>query len=117
MSYISDSENIERAWKDLVLSLQDRFGKEPDLNAVLFLIGMQELGQMNQEFTKEQKQDLMHIATCTVLINEGYYKSIGKDMEGWPHFENTAPLPDIPVAEQELLLKKNIIRYLNSTEP
>ena len=45
----------------------ERFGKKPDLEAILFLIGMQEYGQLKDKFTKEQKQDLMHVAVCLLL--------------------------------------------------
>src|SRR3954462_1268139 len=52
----------DRKWNALLEDLNDLIGKKPkDLNAVLFLIGVQELGQGNKNFSKEEKQDLMHI--------------------------------------------------------
>jgi hypothetical protein len=54
-------------WEALLATMQERFGRRPDLNALLLLIGVQELGQGVAAFTKEQKQDLMHIATCKLF--------------------------------------------------
>ncbi len=46
-----------------------QFGKKPDMNGILFLIGMRELGQL-REFAKDEKMDLMHIATCKLLATK-----------------------------------------------
>ena len=52
----------------------------------IFLIGIQEIGNITNKFSKEQKQDLMHVAVCSLLSQSGYYKLEGYDDEGWPHF-------------------------------
>jgi hypothetical protein len=85
----------------------------PDLQAVLFLIGIQELGIVKKEFTKEQKQDLMHVAVCTLLSSDGYYTFQGLDADGWPHYRQERPVPGGGVEEQERLLKEKIIQYFN----
>ena len=106
---------VTRKWLALRNKLREVFGKKPkDLNEVLYLIGMQELGKGNQEFTKEQKQDLMHIAICKVLSLSGYYESEGHDDDGWPHWRNIKPLPHSDLLEQELLLKEHIIEYFEN---
>lgn len=84
------------------------------MNGVLYLIGVQELGKGNIEFTKEQKQDLMHIAICKVLSQAGYYKFEGFDDDGWPHWKNIKPLPHFDLLEQETVLKKHIIEYFEN---
>ena len=90
-------------------------GKRPkDLNTVLFLIGIQELGHGIKEFTKEEKQDLMHIAVCKVLSLSGFYELTGHDDEGWPHWELKKPLPHFDLIEQEQLLKMHIIEYFEN---
>ena len=61
--------------------LKEKYGIKPDMDGVLFLIGVQELGTGKQEYTKEQKQDLMHIAVCTLLAQSGYYALGGYDEE------------------------------------
>ncbi|MCA6445705.1 MAG: hypothetical protein IM562_00960, partial [Chitinophagaceae bacterium] len=77
----------------------------------LFLIGMQETGFIHQKISKEQKQDLMHVAMCTVLAPGGFYGVEGKDEEGWPHFKQLKPLPDMLLPEQELFIKDHILLY------
>lgn len=96
--------------------LAAQFGKEPDLNAILFLVGMNELGKIRPKFSKEQKQDLMHVAVCKLLSAEGIYRFVAKDDDGWPHYERTAKLPRMTLAEQEELLKRQIVRYFEQNE-
>ncbi len=92
--------------------LETRIGKRPaDLNAVLFLIGVQELGRGLQRFSKEEKQDLMHIAICKVLSLSGFYELEGTDEAGWPHWKLVKKLPHFDLLEQEKLLKMHTIDY------
>ena len=103
---------LEKDWQLLLSHLEDMIGKKPaDLNAVLFLIGVQELGRGQQSFSKEQKQDLMHIAICKVLSLSGFYTLEGTDEEGWPHWKLVKKLPHFDMLEQEKLLKMHIIEY------
>lgn len=105
-------------WLRIRHLVKDRFGKStlPDLNAMLFLIGIQELGRWQEAFTKEEKQDLMHIAVCRLLSYEGYYEFVGRDADGWPHWQNLKPFATKGVKAQELILKENIIRYFKELE-
>jgi hypothetical protein len=93
--------------------VKDAFGREqlPDVNAILFLIGVQEMGRPKASFTKEEKQDLMHIAVCRLLEFDGYYEFAGRDQDGWPHFRQIRQVPVRGVEEQEELLKAKIIQY------
>ena len=103
---------LERTWQSLRLKLKDVVGKKPkDLNSILLLIGVQELGKGTLEFSKEQKQDLMHIAICKVLSLSGYYVLEGLDEEGWPHWKNIKALPHFDLQEQEQLLKMHVLEY------
>ena len=86
----------------------------PDLRVVLFLIGVQELGQGFKDFTKEEKTDLIHIAVCTLMEADGFYKFAGRDVDGWPHWEVKKPFKTKGIKEQEKLLKKYIIDYFKS---
>jgi hypothetical protein len=103
-------------WDELQQFIMQRFNKSapPDLDAVLFLIGVRELGAQPASFSKEEKQDLMHIATCRVLHEAGYYELEGLDQDGWPHWKQIKPLPQVPSDEQEVLLKTQIIRYFEA---
>jgi hypothetical protein len=99
-------------WKELLNKLTIHFGKKPDLNAILFLIGMNEVGFVEEKkFTKEQKQDLMHVATCVLLSQEDYYLFDHNDEEGWPHYVLAKELPDYDLLQQELWLKKLVVQY------
>ena len=106
--------DLERNWQKLRVNLKDIIGRKPkDLNDILFLIGVQELGKGTMEFTKEQKQDLMHIAICKILSYSGYYELEGLDEDGWPHWKNIKDLPHFDLLEQEQLLKMHIIEYFD----
>jgi len=83
----SSSENIKQAYLRVEKMLSLRLGQTPDLQAITFLIGLQELGQLKRLFSKEEKQDLMHLGVCRLLSQEGYYTFAGRDEDGWPHFE------------------------------
>ena len=89
----------------------ERFGKKPDMEAILFLIGIQEFGEIRERFTKEQKQDLMHVAVCNLLSQSGYYELESIDADGWPHFRQLKPMPDMSMPEQENFLKDHILLY------
>src|SRR6188472_126179 len=75
---------LEFEWLRVRHWVKDRFGKKelPDLNAVLFVIGMQEVGKALPKYTKEEKQDLMHVAICHLLEEEGYFQFEGFDADG-----------------------------------
>jgi len=112
--YQKDLE-LERQWHLLLDQLELTFSKRPsDLESVLFLIGVQELGQGVKLFTKEEKQDLMHIAICKVLSLSGFYKLEGLDEEGWPHWCLVKKLPSFDLLEQEKLLKIHIVEYFEA---
>lgn len=104
-------EDLEKVWKDTESKVRRLVGKPVDLNGMLFLIGVQELGRGTQTFSKEEKQDLMHIGTCRVLSDSGYYELEGLDEEGWPHWKSVRPLPSLKLQEQEDLLRWHVIHY------
>jgi hypothetical protein len=83
----------------------------PDLNLVLLMIGIQELGFWKKNFTKEEKQDLMHIAVCHLLSYDGYYEFVGRDVDGWPHYRPIHTIEAKGEKAQERLLKINAVRY------
>jgi hypothetical protein len=105
------TDDLQQRWWNLEAKILERFGKKPDVEAVLFLIGMQETGFVRKDISKEQKQDLMHVAICTVLNPSGYYVSEGNDEDGWPHFKQLKELPVMNTYEQENFLKDHILLY------
>ena len=112
-----DPENIVEEWFKVRDVFEKITGKKPtDLNSVLFIIGIQEWGKGIREFSKEEKQDLIHIGTCTVLALSGYYEFEKFDDDGWPHFKLKAMIPKLAPKEQVLLLKNHIIQYFYEQE-
>ena len=104
--------DLERKWQSLLNGVEGLLGKKPkDLNGLLFLIGVQELGRGKQMFSKEEKQDLMHIGICKVLSYSGYYELQHLDKDGWPHWKLIRKLPHFDLLEQEKLLKMHVIEY------
>ncbi|MBK8346300.1 MAG: hypothetical protein IPL08_01290 [Saprospiraceae bacterium] len=84
----------------------------PDLQTVLFLVGVQELGRIPKEkFTKEEKRDLMHVAVCTLLEGDGYFEFEGRDQDGWPHWKEVKSFSVKGASEQEAFLVLKVIEY------
>ena len=113
-----DDWEIDFKWLEVRHKIKSatQSGSLPDLRTVLFLIGVQEFGRVKDSFSKEEKQDLMHIAACSLLEQDGYYTFAGRDEDGWPHFEIGKPFKIKGVAEQEKILKKNIILYFRKLD-
>ena len=109
-------DDLQSRWWKLEEKLMERFDKKPDVETILFLIGIQELGDIKAKFTKEQKQDLMHVAVCTVLMPSGYYEVEGVDQDGWPHFKQLKAMPEMNAFEQESFLKDHILLYFQNHE-
>ena len=105
---------FERDWNKLLKLMMDRFGEQPDLTTVIFSVGLQEVGQGAKTYKKDDKVNLMHVGVCTLLEPLGYYKSLGLDEDGWPHFERVSDLPELNPEEQELMMKRQILEYFAS---
>ncbi|MBN8687539.1 MAG: hypothetical protein J0M10_10980 [Chitinophagales bacterium] len=105
------NDDLQQRWWNLEARLVERFGKKPDMETILFLIGIQEFGDIKEKFTKEQKQDLMHVAVCSLLSKSGYYELEGVDADGWPHFKQLKPMPEMHMMDQENFLKDHVLLY------
>lgn len=104
-------DDLQARWWKLEEKLMERFDKKPDMETILFLIGVQELGDIKEKFTKEQKQDLMHIAVCSLLSVSGYYELEGVDADGWPHYRQLKALPVMDLIAQENFMKDHVLLY------
>jgi hypothetical protein len=111
-------EKLKMQWKELVTILSNQFadGDSLDLDAIIYLIGIQELGQVKKKFKKDEKINLMHIAICRLLEPFGYYKFDSFDDEGWPHYTVIEKLPSLKAGEQSVLMKEAIILYFVEKE-
>jgi hypothetical protein len=99
--------------------LQERIARDfdnekPDLKVLLFLIGVQELGQGPRKFSKRQKEELMHIANCRLFSELGFYELEGLDQDGWPHWKLVKPIPAYTLLEQEMVLKSLMVTYFEN---
>ena len=103
---------FQKEWRETLALLESRFGGDMDLDAVLYLIGLQELGKGFQTFSKDEKVNIMHIAVCTLLVPYGYYEYEGEDSEGWPHYKRLKKLPHLKSEEQDRLMKEAVINYI-----
>ena len=114
---IHQPSNTEK-WKQIEKFFEQNFtdGETPDLDTILFLIGVQELGQGKRKFKKDEKLNLLHIAVCRVLEPFGFYRFDGLDPDGWPHFEFIEELPPLKTNEQTLLMKHAIIQYFEDQQ-
>jgi len=103
---------VNKKWAALQQQISADFDTDiPDVKVMLFLIGVQELGQGPRKFTKRQKEELMHIATCKLFSQMGFYELEGLDQDGWPHWKLVDKIPNYTLLEQEMIMKSLIIDY------
>ena len=86
-----------------------------DLDGIIYLIGIQELGQGKRRFKKDEKINLMHVAICRLLEPYGYYAFDYFDADGWPHYKAVEELPTLKAGEQSLLMKEAIVKYFKDS--
>jgi hypothetical protein len=108
---------VNLKWNALQERIAADFDSEkPDVKVMLFLIGVQELGQGPRKFSKRQKEELMHIATCKLFSLLGFYELEALDQDGWPHWKRIGVIPNYTLLEQEMMLKSLIITYFETME-
>lgn len=111
-----NKEEVDKEFEKVIARLANQFGDDLDEQAMLFLIGVQELGKGSIKLNKNQKLDVMHIAICTLLTPYGYYEYEGLDKDGWPHWKVNEKLPPLKPAQQQLLMKQAIVEYFKVNE-
>ena len=104
-------EKLNNNWDALLLKLQKDIAEDIDLKGVLFLIGVQELQKGIVSFTKEEKQDVLHLAVCKLLTPYGYFKFEKVDEDGWPHWIELKAIKNLSGKQQDLLIKEAIVAY------
>lgn len=109
---------LKERWENVVSILSNQFsqGEDLDLDAIIYLIGVQEFGRFQQLFKKDEKVNLMHIAICRLLEPYGYYEFDFVDKEGWPHYKIKEELPPLKAGEQSVLMKEAIVNYFIEKE-
>lgn len=106
-------EILKARWDLLVSRLSERFseGEDLDIDGIIYIIGVQELGQGYRQFKKDEKVNLMHIAICRLLEPLGYYEFDFFDQDGWPHYKVKEELPFLKPGEQSIMIKEAIVNY------
>ena len=115
---MSRDTKLKDRWELLVKQLSDQFaeGEDIDLDGIIYLIGVQELGQIHREFKKDEKLNLMHIAICRLLEPYGYYEFEGRDKDQWPHFKLNQLIPALGHQEEQHLMKEAMIDYFTQND-
>ncbi|MCM2302885.1 MAG: hypothetical protein NDI80_09705 [Flavobacteriaceae bacterium] len=110
------SLSLEEKYTQLVKKLSDQFadGDIMKIEAILYLIGVQEFGKGFLPFSKDDKINLMHIAVCKIFEPYGYYRLSNTDSDGWPHYETLIPLPSLALNEQTNLMKEAVVKYFEN---
>ncbi|WKD85281.1 hypothetical protein KCTC32516_00621 [Polaribacter huanghezhanensis] len=115
---MTEITTLKEKWNLLVENLSTQFadGDPLDIDAIIYLIGIQELGQGHRKFKKDEKINLMHIAICKLLEPYGYYEFEFFDNDGWPHYKTTNQLPNLKPGEQSVLMKEAIVSYFEGLD-
>ena len=110
---MSRDTQLKERWEKLVQMLSDQFsqGEDLDLDAIIYLIGVQELGKVHNKYKKDEKLNLIHIAICRLLEPYGFYEFDYVDKDGWPHYRVKEELPPLKAGEQSVLMKEAIVNY------
>lgn len=106
----------EFEYKNVLKQISKQFGDDIDIQGLLFIIGLQELGKGKIKLSKNEKLDVMHIAICTLLSPYGYYEYEGLDKDGWPHWKTIENLPPLKPAQQQEIIKQAIVEYFKTVE-
>jgi len=109
-----EREKIEEQFRQLQTRLKVQFKRQPGIDAILFIIGMNILGKGNIQFDRDEKMNLMHVAHCSIFSLSGFYELERVDEDGWPHFKTLKQYPVMDLYEQELFLKEHILKYFES---
>lgn len=111
-------QKLKEDYDRLLQVLTSKFGDGEALNldAIIYLIGVQELGKGIVEYKKDDKVNLMHVAICRLLEPFGYYEFEYFDNDGWPHYKTLEELPTLKAGEQTVLMKEAIVLYFKEKE-
>ena len=114
----NNATSLKDRWDYLIEELTQQFseGDVLNLDSIIYLIGVQELGQGKRQFKKDEKVNLMHIAICKLLEPYGYYEFDFFDKDGWPHYRILTDLPNLKPGEQTVLMKEAIVNYFDEID-
>ncbi|MEN8137596.1 MAG: hypothetical protein ABFR62_04110 [Bacteroidota bacterium] len=113
MSVGGSEDQLNEKWEKVKKFFSDKFveGENVDVETILYLVGVQELGNGQTKFEREEKVELMHMATCKLLEPFGYFEFTVKDPDGWSHYKQVKAMDDFSGEEQYNLLKRASVFY------
>jgi hypothetical protein len=108
-----EENKLKKSWEEVQQEVSAKFGGGEilDVDSIIFLIGIQELGKGFKNYSKDEKLNIMHIAICRLLVPFGYYEFDFYDEDGWPHYKTLDELPQLKPGEQTVLMKEAIVMY------
>lgn len=108
-------EYIEKKWEKIKKFFISNFdiNESLELETILYLIGIRELGTGKLQFEKEDKIDLIYMATCKLLEPLGYFQFEKKDDFGWSYFKQLKKVDNLSEKQQYELLKKSSVMYFD----
>ena len=115
VDYSLESPLLRERWTKLQLWTKQRFGKKADMEAILFLVGIQELGHgLPPDLDKTNKEQIVVEGAYCVLETLGYYDRVGIERNGHWIWEPITNLPqDIDKKAEENLLRHAVLRYFD----
>ena len=115
----ADEAVLEARWERLQGWIEQRFGKAPAIEEILFLVGIQARGYgFEPDLDKEAKQGLIMEGTYCVFETLGVYERVGMEKDGsWIWERRIDHPPNLSVDEQEKLLRTAILRYFEDLLP
>jgi hypothetical protein len=103
---------LKDRWDSLVSEISTRFGRKPDIDSLLFLIGVQSVGRgYEPDIPKERKQSLIMEGSYLAFETIGVYQRVGMERNGFWIWQKNFDLPELTVDEQEKLLQVGILNY------
>jgi len=109
-----DADLLERRWDNLIDDMESRFGRKPDIEALLFLIGVQSVGRgYEPDLPKERKQSLIMEGSYLAFETLDVYARVGMERNGFFIWEKIVDLPKLSVDDQEKLLRIGILNYFD----
>ena len=117
LAYLEDDDaGLEARWQRLQAWIDERFGKEVDIEGILFLIGVQARGRgFEPDLEKEAKERLIMEGAYCVFETLGVYERVGMEADGhWIWQRQIDHPPNLSVDEQETLLRAAILRYFDN---
>jgi len=104
-------EEFDRVgWAGVKENFKQNYGEYPTVLSLLFIIGLGETPSQ-PAYTKEQKQDVIHVGLCKILEQVGVYRFSHLDDEQWPHYQLNDNAKEINIEKQENYIKQLIIQY------